>query len=106
MTEVAEVACEPQEIAASATEAEEKPASQSGLTEDKPAAVVQSCSSSKKRSLAEISGGVEAIETVSKKSFKREGGSQAPSKLSKAVEAITEELANVTIEAPATVTKD
>ena len=68
--------------------------------------MVQSCCSSKKRSLAEISGGVEAIETVSKKSFKREDGSQAPSKLSKAVEAITEELANVTIEAPATVAED
>jgi hypothetical protein len=106
--EVEEAECEPKATAtlasAEAAEVQEQPASQS-VAENKPAAVVQSCTSTKKRSLAEISGGVELIETTSKKSFKREGGSQAPSKLSKAVEAITEELANVTIEAPANATE-
>lgn len=108
MKEVEEAACEPKATAtlasAEAAEVQEQPASQS-VAENKPAAEVQSCTSTKKRSLAEISGGVELIETTSKKSFKREGGSQAPSKLSKAVDAITEELSNVTIEAPANATE-
>lgn len=73
------------------------------MTEEKAASKAKSCSSSKKRTLAEISGGMtEEFATFSKTRKLEDGQLMFVSVSQVSVKKVTEELANISLEAATT----
>jgi hypothetical protein len=99
--EVAKIVEERNVIAEASAELQESHNSQAAMmTEEKAASKTKSCSSSKKRTIDQISGGTEKVATPSKTRKLADGQFVQASQIS--VKEVTEELANVTLETATT----